>query len=268
MSGSSTTVFRVTSGDPAPFRPIRTRRTFEEAVEQIADAIASRRLRPGDRLPSERVLADAMEVGRPTIREAFKVLARAGVIELVGSGRTGGAHVRSDILPTALIEDSTDLRMSEVGGVLVGRRMLEPRVAQLAAVQRTDEDVERLRRLIALQREALGDRTAFLDFDLRFHLEIGRCTHNGTVEGLVKVLVRRLEKAYDLALRGPRELAWTAAIEDHERIVKGIAGRDPDAAEAAISQHLTLLEAMWEEESGYSLLRKLPDFLLDTGGPG
>lgn len=255
------------SPDQSLFRPIRTRRTFEEAVEQIAEAISSRRLRPGDRLPSERVLADAMEVGRPTVREAFQVLAKAGVVELVGSGRTGGAYVRSDILPAAVIEDRTRLRVSEVGGVLVGRRMLEPRIAQLAAVQRTDDDVERLDRLTTLQREAVGDRTRFLDLDLRLHLEIGRCTHNGTVESLIKVLVRRLEKAYDLALRGPGDIAWTVAIDDHVAIVKAIAGRDPDAAELAMARHLKILEAMWEEESGYSFLRKLPAFLADASAP-
>jgi GntR family transcriptional repressor for pyruvate dehydrogenase complex len=253
--------------EPSPaalFRPIQTRRTFEEAVEQIADAISSRQLRPGDRLPSERVLADVMGIGRPTIREAFKVLADAGVVEVVGRGRTGGAYVRSDILPAGLIQDRTGLRVSEVGGVLVGRRVLEPRVAQLAAVQRTDEDVERLDRLVGMQRDALGARSRFLDLDLRFHLEIARCTHNATLEALMKTLIRRLEKAYDLALRDPKELAWQSVVEEHQAIVKAITGRDPQAADVAMGRHLRLLEEMWEKESGYSFHRTLPTFLVDA----
>lgn len=265
-------VFAMDASPTALFRPIRTRRTFEEAVEQIADAISSRQLRPGDRLPSERALADAMGIGRPTIREAFKVLADAGVVELVGRGRTGGAYVRSDMVPAGLIQDRTNLRVSEVGGVLVGRRVLEPRVVQLAAIQRTDEDVERLERLVELQRDAHGERTRFLDLDLRFHLELARCTHNATLEALAKTLIRRVEKAYDLALRDPHELAWTAVIEEHASIVKAIAGRDPQLAEVAMSRHLRVLEAMWEKESGYSFHRKLPAFLVDVtdtpGGPG
>lgn len=249
------------------FRPIRTRRTFEEAVEQIADAISSHRLRPGDRLPSERVLADVMGIGRPTIREAFKVLSDAGVIELVGRGRTGGAYVRSDMLPAGLIEDRTSLRVSEVGGVLVGRRVLEPRIVQLAAIQRTDEDVERLVRLVEMQHEALGERTRFLDLDLRYHLELARCTHNATLVAVAKTLIRRVEKAYDLALRDPHELAWTVVLNEHQAIVKAITGRDPERAEAAMSRHLRVLEEMWEKESGYSFHRKLPAFLLDLSEP-
>jgi GntR family transcriptional repressor for pyruvate dehydrogenase complex len=247
----------------APFRPIRTRRTFEEAVEQIAEAISSRQLQPGDRLPSERVLADVMGIGRPTIREALKVLADAGVVELAGRGRTGGAWVRSDILPAGLIVDRTSLRVSEVGGVLVGRRVLEPRVVQLAAIQRTDEDVERLDRLVEMQQDALGMRSRFLDLDLRFHLEIARCTHNATLEALMKTLIRRVEKAYDLALRDPHEFAWKAVVEDHRALVKAIAGRDPQLADSLMSRHLRVLEEMWEKESGYSFHRTLPTFLLD-----
>jgi len=254
------------------FRPIRTRRTFEEAVEQIADAISSQQLRPGDRLPSERVLADVMNIGRPTIREAFKKLADAGVIEMVGRGRSAGAYVRSDLLPAGLIEDRTSLRVSEVGGVLVARRVLEPRMAQLAAIQRTDEDVERLDRLLVMQREALGDRTRFLDVDLRFHQEIARCTHNATLEALAKTLTRRVEKAYDLALRDPHEVSWRSAQAEHQQIVKAITGRDPQQADVAMGRHLRLLEELWEKESGYSFHRRLPDFLdvseEDAGGAG
>ncbi len=57
------------------FSPVRTRRTFEEAVEQIAERISLGELSPGDQLPSERTLAQQMEISRPTVREALKVLA-------------------------------------------------------------------------------------------------------------------------------------------------------------------------------------------------
>lgn len=244
-----------------PFRPIRTRRTFEEAVEQIAEVIASRQMGPGDRLPSERALADAMEVGRPTIREALKVLAHENVIELVGTGRNRGAYIRTDAVPPNLVEDQTSMRVSEVAGVLISRRVLEPRVAQLAALERTDQEVERLTDLVRLQENAVGDRTRFLDLDLRFHLEVGRCTHNSTIEALMMTLIRRVEKAYDLALRDPGESTWAIALKEHKAIVKGIAGRDPERADEAMATHLTLLEKLWESHSGYSLRRKLPDFV-------
>jgi GntR family transcriptional repressor for pyruvate dehydrogenase complex len=247
------------------FTPIPTKRTFEEAVGQLAEAIAAGHIEVGSRLPSERALAEAMKVGRPTIREAFEVLARVGVLEIVGRGRAGGAYVRSDIIPLDLIEaDASSLRMSEVAGVLVARRLLEPRVVQLAAVERTDDDVDRLLELVRRQEQSAGERSVFLDLDLRFHRQIGRATHNATVQGLNRALLRQIEKAYDLALRPTDELVWDRIVEEHKEIVSAIARRDPERAELAAKAHLRILEGIWEAERGYSLSRKLPDFLSES----
>ena len=76
------------------FEPVATRRTFEEAVEQIAEKVKSGELHVGDRLPSERDLAAQMRISRPTLREAVKVLAEAGVLE-VRRGQAGGIFVAS-----------------------------------------------------------------------------------------------------------------------------------------------------------------------------
>lgn len=252
----------------AVFKPIPTRRTFEEAVGQLAEAIAGGRVEVGSRLPSERALAEAMKVGRPTIREALQVLASAGVIEVVGKGRAGGAFVRSDIIPPDLLTaETTAPRMSEVAGVLVARRLLEPRVAQLAALERKDEDIDRLLELTERLEEAAGDRSLFLDLDLRFHREIGRCTHNSTVQSMTRTLLHQIEKAYDLAFRPTDGLVWSRIIEEHKEIVDAIVRRDPEQAELAAKTHLRILEHIWEEERGYALSRRLPDFLSEAAAP-
>ena len=74
------------------FEPVSSRRTFEEAVEQIAEKIKSGDLHIGDRLPSERELAAQMRISRPTLREAVRTLAEAGVLE-VRRGQSGGIFV-------------------------------------------------------------------------------------------------------------------------------------------------------------------------------
>jgi|SRR6185437_6581945 len=111
------------------FKPVGTRRTFEEAVEQITDSIFV-----GDRLPAERTLAALMQISRPTLREAIRVLTDAGVLEVK---RSGGTSVASDYVPRDVIRGRSELRVSEVTAVLETRRLLEPRVAQLAALRPT-----------------------------------------------------------------------------------------------------------------------------------
>src|SRR5215831_10481200 len=73
-----------------PFAPIHTRRTFEEICERIRDRLASGDLRPGDKLPAERDLAQQLGVGRNALREALRSLEISGILEL-RKGVKGGA---------------------------------------------------------------------------------------------------------------------------------------------------------------------------------
>jgi hypothetical protein len=84
----------------------------------------------------------------------------------------------------------------------------------------------------------------------------------------MRVFIRRLDMAQDLALRGRAERTWSVAVADHRRILAALAARDPDAAEAGMFDHLAILEDAWAEESGWALHEKLPDFLLRRSQPG
>src|SRR6478672_4245212 len=107
------------------FTPVRTRRTFEEAAEQIADRVRAGELRLGDKLPAERDLAVVMEISRPTLREAVRILVDAGVLE-VRRGPGGGMFVASDVVPVELIRQRSSTRLDEIAGVLEARRLIEP----------------------------------------------------------------------------------------------------------------------------------------------
>lgn len=241
------------------FRPVSTRRTFEEAVDQIAEAVRAGDLRVGDRLPSERDLAAQMRISRPTLREAIKILADATVIE-VKPGPGGGMTIVSDVIPTDLVRRRTELRVGEVSGVLEARRVLEPRVAQLAGLYATAEDFEAMQRTIDLQGQFSDDRDRFNQLDFRFHLRIARATKNATIVQLMRFLLQQLEIARDMAIRDPHYPEH--AIPIHERTLAAIKSGDPDWIDQAMDEHLSFLEKVWEEESGRARLRRPPDFLL------
>jgi GntR family transcriptional regulator, transcriptional repressor for pyruvate dehydrogenase complex len=246
------------------FEPVATRHTFEEAVEQIADKVKSGDLAVGDRLPSERDLAGQMRISRPTLREAVKVLAEAGVLE-VRRGQAGGIYVRSELVPRDLLRTSWEIRVSEVSGVLEARRLLEPRVAQLAAAHATDADFQAMHATIDRQRELaakadfLRHEDLFLQLDLKFHLVIARATGNSTIVSLMRQLFRRLEIARDMALHAPTVPDWV--IDVHERTLAAIRAADFDAVDEVMDEHLAQLEQIWERETGRGLVRPLPDFL-------
>ena len=84
-----------------------------------------------------------------------------------------------------------------------------------------ETDFAALERTLALQREHERDWDRLLQLDTRFHLDVARATHNPTLVGLVKPLLRKLEGARDMALRGPEVAAWT--IDIHRRTIDALA---------------------------------------------
>jgi GntR family transcriptional repressor for pyruvate dehydrogenase complex len=233
------------------FTPVQTRRTFEEAADQIAEKVRTGELRTGDRLPGERSLAAQMEISRPTLREAVKVLGDAGVLE-VRRGPGGGMYVATDVVPTDLVRHSASLRLAEIAAVLEARRLLEPRVAQLAAERATEEDFDTLERSIEAMRVLVGGgwhprhEDRFLQLDVQFHLALARAAGNPTVETLMRMLFRQLEIARDMAMHIPLVPEWTIGI--HERTLAALRSGEPDEVEAVMSEHLGQLERTYEGE--------------------
>src|SRR5579871_1619796 len=132
------------------FRPIKTPRAFEEIADQIRLELSSRRLRPGDRLPAERALAEQFGVSRNTLREALRSLENSGLLRLQ-KGATGGAFVREST-GDAIITGLRD--MFHLGAIqpehLTEARVLIESIAVRAACERaTVEDIEALKANIA-----------------------------------------------------------------------------------------------------------------------
>ena len=246
------------------FEPVATRRTFEEAVEQIAEKVKSGDLHVGDRLPSERDLAAQMRISRPTLREAVKALAEAGVLE-VRRGQAGVIFVAAEVVPRELLHSRQEIRFGEVAGVLEARRLLEPRVAQLAAVHANDDDFATMARTIERQRDLaasddfLRHEDLFLQLDLKFHLALARATRNSTIVSLMRSLLGHLEIARDMAMHAPLVPDWT--IEIHERTLAAVRSANFARIDEVMDEHLAQLEQIWERETGRGLVRPLPDFL-------
>jgi GntR family transcriptional repressor for pyruvate dehydrogenase complex len=237
------------------FTPVRTRRTFEEAAEQIADGVRTGQLRVGDRLPGERTLAAQMEISRPTLREAVKVLVTAGVLE-VQRGADAGMYVATDVVPADLVRERADLRLGEVAAVLEARRIVEPGVARLAAERAGPADLAALERSIDAMRRIVaagygpGEEDRFLQLDVQFHLALARASANPTVERLMRMLFRELEIARDMAMHEPLVPEWTIAI--HDETLAAVACGDVQRVDEVMDRHLGRMETTWAEEAGQS----------------
>src|SRR5918998_2039771 len=152
------------SVDQTTFPPFQVRQRYEQVADRIAADIASGRLSPGERLPSERDLARQLEVGRASVREAIAALQVAGMVETrPGSG---------SFVAAGAADRTREAHDSSPSDLLEARELLEPAVARLAAQRgRPDEEAEAL--LAAMeQAAAAGDRGGWNDCDRRFHQRI------------------------------------------------------------------------------------------------
>ena len=203
------------------------------AADQLSQLIIDRKLSAGDKLPNEFELAEQLNVGRGTIREAVKLLVARNVL-VVHRGK--GTYIASnpgeveDPLGFAYYPDQ--MRLAE--DLLNVRIRLEPWVARLAAERSTEEDHILLREKCALVEEDILSGGNHLAHDMNLHTAIAECTKDLVIPKLIPVITYSV--GLFGSLNGRSLLAET--IVGHRQIVDAICTHNPDAAERAMLQHL------------------------------
>ncbi len=227
--------------DPVP-RPVRRRNLSRAIADALAEEIARGRLKPGERLPSERDLSDAFAVGRSSVREAIKTLESRGLVE----GRQGeGTFVRSLSL-AALVQVPpvpVSVGETEVRRLFEVRTLLEPGIARLAAERVTNADIVALRRLLERQERLIAGGRYGSEDDARFHLRIARITGNPVFTRLLDGVMRLLADVREPALRAATTAGRRVNLAGHWEILGALEARDPVRAATCALRHLDGAEA-------------------------
>ena len=220
------------------------RRLYERIARQLAKAIEDGVYEVGQRLPSERELAQSFEVSRPTVREAIIALELDGMVDV----RLGSGVYVTNRRPPAGEEHVKDIGPFEL---LEARRAIEGEACALAALRIDDEQLEQLSSLIEEMRADNRHNEILLseDADRRFHELIATSTQNSAIIAAVQML-------WDARARSPqshmlddknRAIGLKPPIDEHTLIVRALKRCDPDAARAAMHKHLTrVIDAMLE----------------------
>jgi GntR family transcriptional regulator, transcriptional repressor for pyruvate dehydrogenase complex len=253
----------VTRASTDRFSPIETESAVEAVVNQIIDRIRAGELSDGTVLPGERQLAVGMNVSRRTIRGAIEVLQDAGVVQ-VSPGPAGGTRVASVWIPDSLERYRRPSTAGEVFQVLEARRVIELRVAQLAALRATDEDFAIMGRTIELQSENRHDLLRVNQGNVTFHRQLWRAAHNPELEAAMRSIYRRLPGVFFAALEQEATEATAVGIELHHETLEAIRSGRADLTEKAMDRHLAYLERRCEAFYGRARIPQLPDFLRTT----
>lgn len=225
---------------------VKRSKLSDEVVARLMRMIRDGQLRPGDRLPAERQLAQSFQVSRASLRDAIRHLEILGYLEV----RQGdGTVVR---LPDAAtlsqpFQGLLEGRPQAASDLLEFRRMLEPQVASLAAARCTPRHAEQLDAAIEAQRARVerGERLGIEDVE--FHQLIAGIAGNATVLQVIETLRSLLEEMRVKHLAGDKP---ALGYEQHAAIAHAIQEGDGEAAAAAMREHLSAVEASMFDDAG------------------
>jgi len=222
-------------GTRLDIRPIPREGASERLVHRILGMVTAGSLRPGDRLPPERELAELFNVSRPTVREAVRALIVLGVLRTRhGDGITVSPLEAADLLgPLTFF---LTLHEVEVERLYEARAVIEGEIAALAAGRSRAEDLTVLEALVEAQLGAVADPERYRRIDTAFHRRLAEVAGN-------PFLARAAESLNILGLEFRKIASETAevirlSIADHSAILAALRAADPRAARRAMEAHM------------------------------
>lgn len=211
--------------------------TAEAVVNYVKSLIASGELVPGDTLPSERNLQADLQISRFALREG---LARLNALGIINSSQGRATTVSTDLSPKSLNDVFLPLEAADhpryVDDLFFSRALIETECASLAAVHRSDAQLEALQQITKLLAEAIDDSARYAELDYEFHHTIINASGNIFLAKIHALLHTQLKPAIAQSVDDMKHrqvsLAW------HGKILNAIANQDAKAAKDAMTGHL------------------------------
>jgi GntR family transcriptional regulator, transcriptional repressor for pyruvate dehydrogenase complex len=235
------------------FREAKQNRIFQDVVEQIQDAILQGKLKPGNKLPPERVLKEMFRASRGTLREALRILEQKGLIT-IKTGVGGGAFV--NVLTTRQISESLDLliryQMVSLRDLAEFREGVEGMVAALAVERVKGEDIQYLKKLLAEAKNYLDEGASgwdnFIHVDNQLHMALAQIAGNPIYESVLQTIYDNIHRYFDQFL--PREdNLLRENYRDLCEIVEAVENGQAAQAHLLVQNHVYRFNRLMEERS-------------------
>lgn len=211
----------------------------DQLYQQISELILSGKLQEGYTFPNENALCEQLQVGRNTLREAYKALELSGFVTRTKRGTS--VNSRTTILNATPL--SSIFRMANPENFREFRCFLETECAQLAAVHANLSDVTELEEIVRQSQFALDEKDIekLKTLDAEFHMKISDCSKNSLFTALSSVIMDAWQAnvAYNFVYAMEKDNSILHDIvPQHAAIVEAIRLRDSDKAAAAMKTHL------------------------------
>ena len=216
--------------------PVKNIKVYGVIMEEIKDIVKKGELKSGEKLPSERELADKLEVSRTSVREALKALTMLGLIE---SKHGEGNFIKSNF-ENSLLEPLSIVFLligSKNEDIIELRRIIEPEAAGLAAKNITESELRDLKEIMKELNNSL-DAEICAQLDKKFHYKIAQASGNHLISTIMFSISSLIEKYIDSSRI--HNINKKVVKLQHEEIYKALESRDSKKASEYVKKHLEL----------------------------
>ncbi|GAA4272565.1 FadR/GntR family transcriptional regulator [Aquimarina gracilis] len=211
----------------------------KKIIEKIRDLINYKNLEPGDKLPSERTLSEKFEVSRGNIREAIQKLEFYGLLESIPQSGTFVANI-GVIAMNGMIDDILRLEDPDFKSLVETRILLELKTARLAALRRTNEDLEAMKEALDAYATKVVKGEDAVQEDLLFHLAIAKASGNSTMNTFMLIITPGIITNFEKYHVCDSNQAFSG-IQEHKDIYEAIKNQDPKLAKQMMKAHFKIL---------------------------
>jgi len=205
-------------------------------ISQIRDLIKSGTIKPGEKLPPERKLAEHFGVSRNQVREAINKLQIYGIVKVLPQSGTTVTGIGIVALE-GLITDILRIEQSDFKSLVDTRTLLEKEAARLAAINRTSDDLIQMSNALDLYEKKLSVGNVAIEEDLLFHIKIAEAGKNSVLKSLMMIITPDIVKNFT-SLKVCDENNNNNTIQEHRRILEMISDKNPEGAIEAMGFHL------------------------------
>ncbi|HTA23883.1 MAG TPA: FadR/GntR family transcriptional regulator [Terriglobales bacterium] len=220
------------------FEVIRRNKVYEEVAQQI-ERLILKKLRPGDKLPSERELAELLKVSRSSIRDAIRGLELMGMVEPRQGAGTIVREISSDSVMNPF-SNALKRRRESVSELLDFRKMLEPPLAARAATHASADEISEMEEILQRQEAKQARAESTVAEDSEFHYSVALASGNSVVLKVLDILMELLRDTRERSLQV--EGRPQKSIAGHRRILAAIKRHDAEAAKSAMRRHIEDVE--------------------------
>ncbi|MBD2865599.1 FadR/GntR family transcriptional regulator [Paenibacillus oceani] len=221
------------------FVSIQKQRVYQIVIDQIRKSVDLGELKSGDKLPSERELAEELSVSRAAVREAMSVLEAMRIVKVLPGV---GIYIEED--PTkdliARMDEMVKVGNSDLISLLEVRQAIESQAAHLAAIRRRDSDLRALEEAYGNLKQSVERNEVAAEEDYDFHIAVVEATYNPMLMEAVKFLSEKflagLYHSRSESIRIPGKSA--IVLEEHWRIYRAIADKNAEQARKLMWEHL------------------------------